>query len=196
MTIKNHYLLPRIDDLFEQVGGDKIFLNIDLQSGYHQVRIRDKDIPKTAFHMGYENYEFVLMSFRLTNALANFMCMMNNIFRKYLDKFVLVFIDDILVYSKNKHEHEEHLHIVIRVLREHQIYAKFSKCDFYKPQIQYLGHIISEEGIVVDLENIRAIKDWPTPTSVTDIRSFLGLAGCYQKFIENFSRIACPMMAL
>ena len=101
MTIKNHYLLPRIDDLFEQVGGDKIFLNI----------------PKTAFHMGYENYEFVLMSFRLTNALANFMCMMNNIFRKYLDKFVLVFIDDILVYSKNKHEHEEHLHIVIRVLR-------------------------------------------------------------------------------
>ena len=121
------------------------------------------------------------------------MCLMSNIFSKYLDKFVLVFIDNILVYSKNKEEQEEHLLIV---LREHQLYTKFSKCDFYKPQIQYLGHIIFEIGIVVDLKNIRAIKDWPTPTSVTDIRSFLGLDGYYQKFIENFSRISCPMTTL
>ena len=116
--------------------------------------------------MRYRNYEFVVMSFGLTNAPIDFMCMMNNIFNRYLDKFVLVFIDDILVYSKNK---EEHLRIVLQVLREHQLYAKFSKCDFYKPQIQYLGHIISKTGIVVDPKKIKAIKDWPTPTSVTDI---------------------------
>ena len=139
---------------------------------------------------------FVVMSFGLTNAPMKFMCMMNNIFSRYLDKFVLVFIDDILVYSKNKEEHEEHLRKVLQVLREHHLYAKFSKCDFYKPQIEYLGHIIFKARIAIDPENIQAIKDWPTPTSVTDIRSFLGLAGCYQKFIENFSRIACPMMAL
>ena len=122
--------------------------------------------------------------------------MMNNIFNKYLDKFVLVFIDDILVYSQNKEEHEEHLRIVLRVLREHQLYDNSSKCDFYQPQIQYVGHIISEAGIAVDPKKIQAIKDWPTPTSVTNIRSFLGLAGYYRKFIENLSRIACPMTSL
>ena len=146
MTIKNRYPLPRINDLFNQVGGDKIFSKIDLRSGYHQVWIHDEDIHKTAFHTRYGNYDFVVMLFGLTNAPANFMCMMNNIFSRYLDKFVLVFIDDILVYSKNKDKHEEHVHIVLQVLREHQLYAKFSKCDFYKPQIQYLGHIILETG--------------------------------------------------
>ena len=130
MTIKNRYPLPKIDDLFDHVGGAKIFSNIDLRFGYHQVQIWDKDIPNTTFRMRYGHYEFVVMPFRLTNAPTNFMCMMNNIFSKYLDKFVLVFIDDILVYSKNKEEHEEHLHIVLRVLREHQLYTKFSKCDF------------------------------------------------------------------
>ena len=119
------------------------------------------------------------MPFRLTNAPVNFMSMMNNIFSRYLDKFVLVFIDDILLYSKNKEEHEEHLRIVLQVLREHQLYAKFSKCDFYKPQIQYLGHIISKTGVAMEPKNIKTIKDWPTHTSVTDIRSFLGLARYY-----------------
>ena len=135
MTIKNRYPLPRIDDLFDEVGGTRVFSNIDLRSGYHQVQIRDKDIHKTTFVTRYGHYEFVVMLFKLTNAPANFMCMMNNIFSRYLDKFVLVFIDDILVYSKNKEEHEEHLCIVLQVLREHQLYPKFSKCDFYKPQI-------------------------------------------------------------
>ena len=120
----------------------------------------------------------------------------DNTFSKYLDKFVWVFIDDILVYSKSKEEHEDHLCIVLRVLWEHQLYAKFSKCDLYKPQIQYLGHIISETGIDVYLEMIKAIKDWPTPTSVTNIRSFFGLAGYYRNIIENFLRIACPMTTL
>ena len=136
------------------------------------------------------------MSFGLTNTPTKFMCMMNIIFSRYMDKFVLVFIDDILVYSKNKEEHEEYLQVVLQVLREHHIYTKFSKCDFYKPHIQYIGHIISKTEITVDSENIKAIKDWPTPTSVIDIRSFLGLARYYGNFIENFSRITCPMMAL
>ena len=118
-----------------------------------------KDIHKTVFCTRYGHYEFVVMPFGFTNAPTNFMCMMNNIFSKYLDKFVLVFIEDILVYSKSKEEHKEHLPIVLRVLREQQLYPKFSKCDFYKPQIQYLGHIISETGIVVDPKNIRAIED-------------------------------------
>ena len=113
-----------------------------------------------------------------------------------MDKFVLAFIDDILVYSKNKEEHEEYLWVVLQVLREHQLYAKFSKCDFYKPQIQYLGHIISETRIAMDPENIKAIKDWPTPTSVIDIRFFLGLAGYYWKFIKNFLRVTLPMTGL
>ena len=136
------------------------------------------------------------MSFGLTNAPTKFMCMMNNIFSRYLDKFVLVFIDDIPVYSKNKEEYEEHLRVVLQVLREHQLSNKFTKCDFYKPQIQYLGHIISEIGIAVDPKNIKAIKDWPTHTTVTDISSFLGLAGYYRKFIENLSRISFPMTTL
>ena len=152
--------------------------------------------PRPLFCTRYGHYEFVVMPFGLTNEPTKFMCMMNNIFSKYLDKFVLVFVDDILVYSKNKEEHEEHLRIVLRVLREHQLYAKFSKCEFYQPQIQYLGHIISKAGIAVDQENIRAIKDWPTPTSVTDIRSFLGLASHYGNSIENFSRITCHVTAL
>ena len=135
ITIKNRYPLPRIDDLFDQVGGARIFSKIDLWFEYHQVRIHDEDIHKTTFHTRHGHYELVLMSFELTNAPANFMCMMNNIFSRYLDKFILVFIDDILVYSKNKEEHEENLHIVLQVLRENQIYAKLSKCDLYKPQI-------------------------------------------------------------
>ena len=157
MTIKNHYPLPRINELFDQVGGAIIFWNIDLRYQYHIVRIHDHDIHKTAFCTRYGHYEFVVIPFGLTNAPMNFMCMMNKIFSKYLDKFILVFIDDILVYSKNKEEHEEHLRKVLRVLREHHLYAKFSKCDFYKPQIQYLGHIIFETTIAMDPENIRSI---------------------------------------
>ena len=135
ITIKNHYPLPRIDDLFDQVGEARIFSNIYLWSGYHQVRIHDKNIHKTAFHTRYGHYEFVVMSFGLTNAPTKFMCMMNSIFSKYLDKFVFVFIDNILVFSKSREDHEEHLRIVLQVLQKHQLYAKFSKCDFYKPQI-------------------------------------------------------------
>jgi hypothetical protein len=124
------------------------------------------------------------------------MCLMNNVLNKFLDKFVLVFIDDILIYSKNREEHEEHLRLVLQVLREHQLYAKFSKCDFFQKQIHYLGHVISEEGVAVDPDKIRSIMEWPTPKDVSDIRSFMGLARYYRIFIKGFSKIGCPITAL
>ena len=157
VTVKNKYPLPRIDDLFDQMRGSKVFSKIDLRSGYHQARIKDEDIHKIAFRTRYGHYEFVVVPFGLTNAPATFMCLMNSVFSRYLDKFVLVFLDDILVYSKNEEEHEEHLRLTLQLLREHQLYAKLSKCGFYRDRIQYLGHIISEEGVSMDPEKIEAI---------------------------------------
>jgi hypothetical protein len=146
--------------------------------------------------MRYGHYEFVVVPFGLTNAPATFMCLMNNVLSKFLDKFVLVFIDDILIYSKNGEEHEEHLRLVLQVLREHQLYAKFNKCEFFQKQIHYLGHVLSEEGVAVDPDKIRSIMEWPTPKDVSDIRSFMGLAGYYRRFIKGFSKIGCPITAL
>jgi hypothetical protein len=169
MMVKNKYPLPRINDLFDQVGGEKIFSKLDLRSCYHQVRIKDEYINKTTFKTRYGHYEFVVVPFGLTNVPSNFMCLMNNIFSQYLDKLVLVFTDDILVYSKIEEEHEEHLRIVLQTLRKHKLYAKFDKCDFYQKKRQYLGHVISEEGIGVNPEKIRAIMEWPIPKDVADI---------------------------
>ena len=136
------------------------------------------------------------MSFGLTNALAYFMNMMNKVFMKFLDKFVVVFIDDILVYTKNEEEHEEHLHLVLGKLREHQLYAKFNKCEFWLKEVGFLGHVISGEGIAVDPTKVVTVTNWESPTSIGEIRSFLGLAGYYRRFIENFSKIAKPMTEL
>eukprot|EP00253_Pinus_taeda_P031671 PITA_31671 len=196
LTIKNKYPLPRIDELFDQVKGATVFSKIDLRSGYHQIRIKDEDIAKTAFRTRYGHYEFVVLPFGLTNAPATFMCLMNSIFHPYLDRFVLIFIDDILIYSCTIEEHHEHLRIVLQTLREHQLYAKFSKCDFFKEEIQYLGHVITKEGIVVDPEKIKAIMDWPVPKDVADVRSFMGLAGYYRRFVEGFSKVAFPITSL
>jgi hypothetical protein len=196
MTIKNKYPLPRINDLFDQVGGAKVFSKLDLRSDYHQVRIKDEDIRKTMFQIRYGHYEFVVIPFRLTNTSTTFMCLMNNIFSQYLDKFVVVFIDDILVYSKTKEEHDEHLRIVLQMLRKHKLYAKFEKCDFYQKEIQYLGHVISAEGIVVDPKKIKAIMECSVPKDVVDIWSFMGITGYYRRFIEGFSKIAYPITSL
>jgi hypothetical protein len=164
--------LPRIDDLFDQLKDENIFSKIDLRSGYHQVRIKEEDISKTAFRIRYGHYEFTVVPFGLSNVLIVFMCLMNGVFREYLDKFFIVFLDDILVYSKSEEEHEHNLRMVLQVLREHQLYAKLSKCSFYQNKIHYLGHIISEEWITVDPEKIEAIKGWTTHKNVTEIRSF------------------------
>jgi hypothetical protein len=174
-TIKNKYPLPRINDLFDQLGGASIFSKIDLRYGYHQVRIRDEDIHKTTFGTRYGHYEFVVVPFGLTNAPTTFMCWMNNVLDKFLDRFVSVFIDDILIYSKNREECEEHLRLILQVLGENQLYAKFSKCDFFEKQVYYLGHVISEKGVAVDPGKIRSIMEWPTLKDVSDIRSFMGL---------------------
>jgi hypothetical protein len=167
VIVKNKYPLPMIDDLFDQLKGTRIFSKIDLRSGYHQVRIKEEDTSKITFRTRYGHYEFVVVPFGLTNAPTTFMCLMNEVFRYFLDKFSIVFLDDIFVYSKTKKEHEKHLRMVLQVLREHQLYAKLSKCTFYQKQIHYLGHIVSEEGIAVDPEKIEAIKGWPTPTNIS-----------------------------
>ncbi|XP_052193963.1 uncharacterized protein LOC127802285 [Diospyros lotus] len=196
ITIKNKYPLPRIEELFDQLQGAKVFSKIDLRSGYYQLRIKVEDVPKTAFHSRYGHYEFLVMPFGLINAPAAFMDTMNRVFRPFLDKFVIVFIDDILIYSPSEEEHESHLRIILQTLQEHKLYAKFSKCEFWLYQVAFLGHVISAEGISVDPAKITAVANWKQPRSVTEIKSFLGLAGYYRKFVEGFSKIATPLTKL
>ncbi|XP_052728435.1 uncharacterized protein LOC128195239 [Vigna angularis] len=196
LTIKNKYPLPRIDDLLDQLHGATVFSKIDLRSGYHQIRVREDDIQKTAFRSRYGHYEYVVMPFGVTNAPAVFMDYMNRIFRPYLDRFVVVFIDDILIYSKTQDEHEEHLRAVLLVLREKELYAKLSKCEFWMKEVQFFGHVVSVGGISVDPAKVRAVLDWESPRSVTEVRSFVGLAGYYRRFIEGFARIVAPLTQL
>ena len=185
-----------INDLFDRLQGAKVFSKINLRSGYHQLKIREQDIPKTTFTTRYGLYEYTVMSFGLTNAPAYFMNMMNKVFMEFLDKFVVVFIDDILVYSKNEEEHKEHLRLVLGKLREHQLYAKFSKCEFWLKEVGFLGHVISGERIAVDPTKVVTVTNWEAPMSAGEIRSFLGLAGYYRRFIENFLKITKPMTEL
>ncbi|KAL0541199.1 hypothetical protein IC582_021238 [Cucumis melo] len=196
VTVKNRYPLPRIDDLFDQLQGATVFSKIDLRSGYHQLRIKDEDVPKTAFRSRYGHYEFIVMSFGLTNAPAVFMDLMNRVFREFLDTFVIVFIDDILIYSKTEAEHEEHLRMVLQTLRDNKLYAKFSKCEFWLKQVSFLGHVVSKAGVSVDPAKIEVVTGWTRPSTVSEVRSFLGLAGYYRRFVENFSRIATPLTQL
>ncbi|XP_071683185.1 uncharacterized protein [Lolium perenne] len=196
VTIKNKYPLPNINDLFDELKGAKVFCKIDLRSGYFQLKIREQDIPKTAFTTRYGLYEYTVMPFGLTNAPAYFMAMMNKVFMEYLDKFVVVFIDDILIYSKDEDEREKHLRLIMEKLREHKLYTKFSKCEFWLNKVGFLGHIVSEEGVAVDPSKVAAVTEWESPKNVGEIRSFLGLGGYYRRFLENFSKIAKPMTGL
>ena len=196
VTIKNKYPLPRIDILFDQLTRAMVFSKIDLRSSYHQIKIRPEGIPKIAFSTKYLLYEYLVMSFGLTTAPAYFMYLMNSIFMPELDKFVVVFIDDILIYSENEADHAEHLRIVLSRLREHKLYAKFSKCEFWLSKVPFLGHILSRDGISVDPSKVQEVMDWKAPTSVHEVSSFLGLAGYYHCFILDFSKIAKPMTRL
>jgi hypothetical protein len=198
VTVKNKYPLPRIDDLFDQLRGACVFSKIDLRSGYHQLKVWGCDIPKTTFVTRYGLYEFTVMSFGLTNAPACFMYMMNKVFMEYLDKFVMVFIDDILVYSRNEEEHEGHLLLVLQKLWDHKLYAKLSKCEFWLEQVAFLGDVVSKGGISVDPSKVQDVLSWEAPMSVSDIQSFLGLVGYYYhtpfREIGNEASIRVPRM--
>jgi hypothetical protein len=180
VTVKNKYPLPRIEDMFDQLIGASVFSKIDLRSGYHQLRIRPSDIPKTTFITKYGLYEFTVMSFGLTNAPAFFMNLMNNVFMDYLDKFVVVFIDDILIYSQSEEEHVNHLKMVLQRLREHQLYAKLSKCEFWINEVLFLGHIINKDGLAVDPKKVADILNWKAPTDARGIKSFIGIVEYYR----------------
>jgi hypothetical protein len=196
VTIKNKYPLLRIEDLFDQMKGASIFSKIDLRSGYHQLKIRESDILKITFRTRYGLYEYTVMSFGLTNAPTYFMYLMNKVFMEYLDRFVVVFIDDILVFSKTMEEHEEHLRLVLEKFRSNQLFAKFSKCEFWLTEIAFLGYVISARGVSVDPGKVKDVLNWMPPATISEIRSLLGLAGYYRRFIKDFSKIAKPMMKL
>jgi hypothetical protein len=196
ITIKNKYPLQRIEDLFDQMKGASVFSKIDLRSGYHQLKIRESDIPKTAFHTRYRLYEYTVMSFGLTNAPTYFMYLMNKMFMEYLDKFVVVFIDDILIFSKTEEEREKHLRMVLERLRSNQLYAKFTKCEFWLTEVAFLRHVISAGGVSVDPSKVTDVLNWMPPMNALEIQSFLGLAGYYRRFIKDFSKIAKPMTRL
>ncbi|KAC9469347.1 hypothetical protein E3N88_45779 [Mikania micrantha] len=196
VTIKNRYPLPRIDDLFDQLQGSSYNSKIDLRSGYHQLRIQEDNISKTPFRTRYGHYEFLVMPFGLTNTPAVFMDLMNRVCKPYLDKFVIVFIDDILIYSNNQEEHAKHLSLVMELLKNEELYVKFSKCDFWIREVQFLGHLVNEKGIHVDPAKIEAIKNWEAPKTPTEVRQFLGLAGYYKRFIEGFSKISQSLTSL
>ncbi|KAL0544262.1 hypothetical protein IC582_019375 [Cucumis melo] len=196
VTVKNKYPLPRIDDLFDQLQGATVFSKINLRSGYLQLRIKDSDAPKTAFRSRYGHYEFIVMSFGLMNAPVVFVDLMNIVFKEFLDTFLIVFIDDILIYSKTEAEHEENLRMVLETLRANKLYAKFSKCEFLLKHVSFLGHVVSKAGVSVDPAKIEAVTSWPQPSTVSEVRSFLCLASYYRRFVENFSRIATPLTQL
>ncbi|GJZ26563.1 putative reverse transcriptase domain-containing protein [Tanacetum coccineum] len=196
LTIKNRYPLLRIDDFFDQLQGSSVYSKIDLRSGYHQLRIKEEDITITTFRTWYGHFEFQVMPFGLTNVPVVFMDLMNRVCKPYLDKFVIVFIDDILIYSKDKEEHGEHLKIILELLKKEQLYTKFSKCDFWLDSVQFLGHVIDNKCVHVDPAKIEAINNWVAPTMPTEVRQFLRLAGYYRRFIEWFSMISKPLTEL
>ena len=196
VTVKNRYPLPRIDDLFDQLRGARVYSKIGLRTSYHQLRVRETYIPKTAFRTSYGHFEFTVMPFGLTNAPATFMDLMHRVFQPYLDHLFVVFVDDILIYSQSEWEHEDHLRIVLQLLRDHQLYAKFSKCKFWHTEVRFLGHVVSASGVLVDPKKVEVVMSWERSKSVFEIHSFLGLARYYRRFIEDFSRLAAPMMRL
>jgi hypothetical protein len=195
-TIRNRYPLPRVDELFDKLEGAKYFSKIDLRTGYWQIRVDEKDVTKTAFTSRHGHYEWLVLPMGLTNAPAEFMALMENTFRAELDKSVLVFIDDILVFSRTLEEHEEHLRVVMQRLRDKKLYAKLSKCEFFKGEVEFLGHIVGRAGVRMVEGKVKAVQEWPTPSGQKEVEQFLGLAGYYRRFIANFSKIASPLSEL
>ena len=193
ITKKNWYPLPRIEELMDRLQGAKVFTKIDLCQGYHQIRIAEPDIEKIAFRTRYGHYEYTVLPFGLTNAPATFMTLMHDVLREQLDISVVVYLDDILIYSRSMEQHAKDVATVLTKLRQHKLYAKLSKCEFGKPRVEFLGHFVSHEGIAMDPAKVQAIVDWKPPATLTDLRAFLGLANYYRRYILGFSKITLPL---
>ncbi|GJZ41131.1 putative reverse transcriptase domain-containing protein [Tanacetum coccineum] len=193
LTVKNQNPLSRIDNFFDQLQGSRVYSKIDLRSGYHQLRVREEDIPKTTFRTRYGHYEFQVMSFDFTNVPAIFIDLMNRVCKPYLDRFMIVFIDDILIYSNSRKEHEGHLMLILRLLKEEELYTKFSKCDFWLSKVQFLDHVIDSEGLHVDPTKIESIKDWASPKTPTEIHQFLGLGAVLMQKEKVIAYTSCQL---
>ncbi|KAJ9528398.1 hypothetical protein QJQ45_020321 [Haematococcus lacustris] len=197
LTVRDRYPLPRIDDLFDRVQGKTVFSSLDLQSGYHQIRITPEDVPKTAFVTPGGQFQYKVLCFGLTNAPATFQRVMNRIFEKQLlAGTILVYLDDILVMSRSPAEHVQHLREVLQVMKDNNLYAKLSKCEFNKPELKFLGHIVGRHGIAVDPAKVQVIQDWAMPTCLKELQAFLGLANFFRRFIAGYSTIAAPLTHL
>ena len=200
VTIKNKYPLPRIDDLMDHLSGSACFSSIDLMSGYHQLRIDPADVPKTAFRSPFGLYQYKVLPFGLSNAPSIFQAAMNRIFGDYMGKFMVVYLDDILIFSRSKEEHYEHVRLVLERLREHQLYAKLSKCEFLREEVPFLGFIVSAEGIKVDPRKTAAITQWASPTEgkdpLSNLRSFLGLTNYFRRFVMAYAKMISPLTDL
>ncbi|GJU94210.1 putative nucleotidyltransferase, ribonuclease H [Tanacetum coccineum] len=195
LTIKNRYPLPRIDDLFNQLQGSQYFSKIDLHSGYHQLRVHEADISKTAFRTQHRHFKFTVMPYGLTNAPAVFIDLMNQVCKPYIDKFVIVFIDDILIYSKSKEDREVHLKLVLELLKKEKLFAKFYKCEFWLKEVHFLGHVVNNNGIHVNPSKIEVMKNWKIPKTPLEIRSFLGLADDFMVYCDESNQgFGCVLM--
>ena len=196
ITIKDSFPIPTVDELIDELFGAQYFSKLDLRSGYHQILVKPEDRYKTAFRTHQGHYEWLVMPFGLTNAPATFQNLMNETFQGLLRKFVLVFFDDILIYSSSWKEHLQHVEIVLKLLQQEKLYAKLSKCSFGATEVDYLGHTITGAGVAMENSKIEAVKKWPTPTNLKQVRGFLGLTGYYRRFIKNYASIAAPLTDL